>query len=135
MPRVMKYRGITRDTDMELLDKREDNMLRALGLLLHLKNATMIDEHLKGEISEVVGCITGELYIIGKSIDVLTAKKKRLGSTREKTKITIELINKTRARLQKARPHNRITQSDIAADLDVTRKTVSRVEKNNKKIK
>ena len=131
----MKYRGITRDSDMELLGKREANMLRALGLLLHLENATMIDEHLKCEISEVVGCITSELYIIGKSVDVLIAKKKRLGSTREESKITIELINKTRARLQKARPHARITQSDIAADLDVSRETVNRVEKNNKKIK
>ena len=129
----MKYRGITRDSDMELLDKREANMLRALRLLLHLENATMIDEHLKGEIFEVVGCITSELYIIGKSVDVLIAKKNRLGSTREESKITIEQLNKTRARLQKARPHARITQSDIAADLDVSRETVSRVEKNNKK--
>jgi DNA-binding XRE family transcriptional regulator len=123
----------TRDIDQELLERREQNMLRVLGLLIHLEAATSVTEHIRSEISEVLGCVNLELILINRDLDLRAAMKKRLGSTREETKITLALVSQTRAALEKAYPHRPITQSDIAAELDCRRETISRIEKSNKK--
>ncbi len=113
--------AVTIDLDMILLNGRRKNMRKLLDLV--------------AGNDEAVGWVKCEIGELEKSIDALEVMKKRLGSTRENKKTTPELIEITKARLQKASPHKRITQSDIAADLDVTRETVSRIVKNNKELK